>query len=149
MKTVASNVLTAILVIAIIIAGSIISYNDTLRKLEVKILRLENAVAIETEEIANIQQQLKELIDEYVDHEKETNQLVVENLNPSVVLNMYPELKSSNMYNNLSRQYLKSMRNIKDAKREYNQTVEKYNNLVVTFKGRILSKGAPLLEYMQ
>ena len=86
-------------------------------------------------------------MDEYTDYEKETNELVVENINPQIVLNMYPELKSSNMYNNLSRQYLKSMRNIKDSKREYNKAVEDYNSLLVTLKGRVLSGGRSLLEY--
>lgn len=139
--------LIIIILTALIIINSIISYNNNLRVLEVKISNLNNTITIEEEEIISIQEKLKNLVDEYTDYEKETNELVVENINPQIVLNMYPELKSSNMYNNLSRQYLKSMRNIKDSKREYNKAVEEYNSLLVTLKGRILSGGKSLLEY--
>lgn len=139
--------LIIIILTALIIINSIISYNNNLRVLELKISNLNNTITIEEEEIISIQEKLKNLVDEYTDYEKETNELVVENINPQIVLNMYPELKSSNMYNNLSRQYLKSMRNIKDSKREYNKAVEEYNSLLVTLKGRILSGGKSLLEY--
>lgn len=140
---------TSIIVILIFLMtiSSIISYNNRLNILQVKISNLDNTIVIEEEEIVNIQEKLKELVDEYVDYEKGTTELVVENINPQIVLNMYPELKSNNMYNNLSRQYLKSMRNIKDAKREYNQSVEKYNSMLVTFKGRVFASGRPSLEY--
>ena len=147
MKKTLSIILIIIALMTLIIISSIISYNNNLRVLEVKISNLDNAIIIEEEEIVSIQEKLKILVDEYTDYEKETNELVVENINPQIVLNMYPELKSSNMYNNLSRQYLKSMRNIKDSKREYNKAVEDYNSLLVTLKGRVLSGGRSLLEY--
>ena len=147
MREILITIFIIIIIITIMIIGSIISYNNNLSVLEVKISNLSNSITIEEEEIISIQKKLKSLTDEYVDHEKETNELVVENINPQVVLNMYPELKSSNMYNNLSRQYLKSTRNIKDSKIEYNKVGEKYNSLLVTFRGRLLSGGRPLLDY--
>lgn len=147
MKKTLSTTLIVVIAIAMLIVVSIISYNNNLKVLEVKISNLDNSIKIEEEEIVSIQKKLKSLVDEYVGYEKHTNELVVENISPQFVINMYPELKSSNMYNSLSRQYLKSMRNIKDSKKEYNKAVEKYNSLLVTLKGRILSGGKSLLEY--
>lgn len=147
MKKILSAMLIIAVVIILMVASSVVSYNNNLRVLEVRIANLRNSIDIEDEEIAAIQEKLKGLTYEYSEYEKGTHELVVENINPQVVLNMYPELKTSNMYNKLSRQYLKSMRNIKDSKRDYNIAVEDYNSLLVTLRGRILSGGKQLLEY--
>lgn len=122
---------------------------NIVNKMEENINRLQNDISIEQEEIKDIQAEMKDMVQEYTGYEKESNELVVENLDPKLVVNMYPELKSSNMYNNLNRQYLKSMRKIKDSKTEYNNSAEDYNQRLVTFKGRLLHGNREKKEYIK
>lgn len=132
------SVVGVTLFIALPIVFSFINSTDRLNQQEVVIARLENDIQIEEEEILEIQTEMKSVIQEYTDYEQSSNELVVTNLNPQVVLNMYPDLKSNNLYNKLNRQYLTSMRNIKDSKEEYNNAVEEYNRTIVTIHNRIL-----------
>lgn len=135
-KTILTGVIGTIFLVGLIMATSFISIQNNLNKREVVIDRLDNDITIEQEEIVSIQEELKIMVQDYTDYERESNELVVENLDPQFVVNMYPELRSSRMYDRLNRQYLSSMRKIKDAKSRYNTAVEEYNSYLVTFTGR-------------
>lgn len=106
-----------------------------------------NTIAIEEEEIDKIQERMKDVIKEYVDHEENVNITAMKELDPKVLISMYPDLKSSSMFNQLNRQYLNSMRKIKMAKEDHNKLVSEYNSKLVTLKGRILGRGRQKLEY--
>lgn len=148
-KEIITLVIITVLIITLLLAVVVAAHNDTLNVSEVRLNNLENKISIEEQEIVSIQIRLEELVSEYTDYEKDTHKMVVENISPQFVLNMYPDLKSNTMYNNLSRQFLRSTRNIKEAKNEYNSTVEKYNSKLVTLKGRVLSGGREQKKYKQ
>ncbi len=130
-------------------ASSFIASTNQLNQKEVTISRLENDIQIEEDEILEIQTEMKEVIQEYTDYEQASNELVVTNLDPTVVLNMYPELKSNNLYNKLNRQYLSSMRKIKESKEQYNSAVEDYNRSLVTVRNRIMHPTRSTKEFLK
>lgn len=131
------------------LVSSVIASTNQLNQQEVNITRLHNDISIEEEEIIEIQTEMKKVVQEYTNYEKESNELVVTNLDPTVVLNMYPDLKSNSMYNKLNKQYLVSMRKIKDTKSQYNNAVEGYNRSLVTVRNKILHGNREPKEFLK
>lgn len=155
------KIIIAIIVLLIILL--LIWYIKTLNKIRVKKVKVEEALSgidVALQQRYDVLTKMIDVVKSFKEHEKETFVEIVkirsdmsieakENSNKQMdeafnqiklIAENYPELRSSENYQNLQESISKVEEDLKISRKLYNDSISKFNEIVVTFPNIIVAK---------
>ena len=159
-------IVIAVIVVVLIIVISIISISNKLNKAIVKIDEASSGIDVALTKRYDVLTKMIDVVKSYAKHEKDTlfeviklrknmsieeknaeNKKMDENFSKiNVVVESYPELKSSENYKTLQQSIVEVEEHLQAARRLYNSNVSIYNQMIVSFPISIIAKSKGMIK---